>query len=61
MAVGGDLRLPAVEGPRSRMLRFTNWYVGKLHIAAHVLWGNLQAGRPGGVTASTRVPALTHG
>ena len=91
MAVGGDLRIPAVEGPRSPLLRFLNWYTGKVHvaarrdpvvtrafhrvanlvappptllhprIAAHVLWGNLQAARPSRSTVSTRVPALTHG
>ena len=32
---GNDLRFPGVEGPRSRMTRFINWYVGKLHRAAH--------------------------
>jgi 2-polyprenyl-6-methoxyphenol hydroxylase-like FAD-dependent oxidoreductase len=34
MAVGGDLRYPAVEGPRTAMGNFINWYLGKLHIAA---------------------------
>jgi 2-polyprenyl-6-methoxyphenol hydroxylase-like FAD-dependent oxidoreductase len=34
-AVGNDLRFPAVEGTRTRMTRFVNWYVGKLHHAAH--------------------------
>jgi 2-polyprenyl-6-methoxyphenol hydroxylase-like FAD-dependent oxidoreductase len=34
-AVGNDLRFPDVEGPRTRMTRFVNWYVGKLHHAAH--------------------------
>jgi 2-polyprenyl-6-methoxyphenol hydroxylase-like FAD-dependent oxidoreductase len=34
IAVGSDLRLPAVEGPRSPMVRFINWYVGKVHVAA---------------------------
>jgi hypothetical protein len=34
-AVGNDLRFPAVEGPRTHMTRFINWYVGKLHHAAH--------------------------
>lgn len=34
MAVGGDLRYPDVEGPRSAMGNFVNWYLGKLHIAA---------------------------
>jgi len=40
IAVGNDLRHPRVEGPRPAMLRFINWYVGKLHLAAirdHVL------------------------
>jgi 2-polyprenyl-6-methoxyphenol hydroxylase-like FAD-dependent oxidoreductase len=34
MAVGGDLRYPGVEGPRTAMGNFVNWYLGKLHIAA---------------------------
>ena len=34
MAVGGDLRYEDVEGPRSGMVKFVNWYIGKLHIAA---------------------------
>ncbi len=34
-AVGNDLRFPAVEGTRTGMTRFVNWYVGKLHHAAH--------------------------
>ena len=34
VAVGGDLRFPDVEGPRSPMVRFINWYIGKLHVAA---------------------------
>lgn len=34
MAVGGDLRYPAVEGPRTTMGNFVNWYLGKLHITA---------------------------
>jgi 2-polyprenyl-6-methoxyphenol hydroxylase-like FAD-dependent oxidoreductase len=33
-AVGNDLRFPGVEGPRTPMLRFVNWYIGKLHHAA---------------------------
>lgn len=33
-AVGNDLRFPEVEGPRSKMTRFVNWYVGRLHHAA---------------------------
>lgn len=34
VAVGNDLQLPHVEGARTRMDRFINWYIGKLHIAA---------------------------
>ena len=34
MAVGGDLRYDAVEGTRTGMVKFINWYLGKLHIAA---------------------------
>jgi 2-polyprenyl-6-methoxyphenol hydroxylase-like FAD-dependent oxidoreductase len=34
-AVGNDLGFPEVEGPRTPMVRFLNWYIGKLHIAAH--------------------------
>lgn len=34
-AVGNDLRFPEVEGPRSPMTRFVNWYIEKLHHAAH--------------------------
>ncbi|HJU41282.1 MAG TPA: FAD-dependent oxidoreductase [Vicinamibacterales bacterium] len=34
MAVGGDLRYPTVEGPRTAMGNFVNWYLGKLHIAS---------------------------
>jgi hypothetical protein len=34
MAVGGDLRYDGVDGERSAMLKFVNWYIGKLHIAA---------------------------
>ena len=34
MAVGGDLRYQGVEGTRSAMVKFVNWYIGKLHIAA---------------------------
>jgi 2-polyprenyl-6-methoxyphenol hydroxylase-like FAD-dependent oxidoreductase len=34
-AVGNDLRFPEVEGPRTPMVRFINWYIGKLHISAH--------------------------
>lgn len=35
IAVGNDLRYPHVEGPRTMMGRFVNWYISKLHIAAH--------------------------
>ncbi len=34
MAVGGDLRYDDVEGRRTGMVKFVNWYIGKLHIAA---------------------------
>jgi 2-polyprenyl-6-methoxyphenol hydroxylase-like FAD-dependent oxidoreductase len=34
-AVGTDLGFPGVEGPRTPMVRFFNWYIGKLHVAAH--------------------------
>ena len=34
MAVGGDLRYAEVEGERNGMVKFVNWYIGKLHIAA---------------------------
>ncbi|HMO59574.1 MAG TPA: FAD-dependent monooxygenase [Roseiflexaceae bacterium] len=34
-AVGNDLRLPAIEGPRTLMTRFINWYITRLHRAAH--------------------------
>ena len=34
IAVGNDLRHPKVEGPRSPKVRFINWYIGKLHMAA---------------------------
>ena len=34
MAVGGDLRYDEVEGERTGMVKFVNWYIGKLHIAA---------------------------
>jgi 2-polyprenyl-6-methoxyphenol hydroxylase-like FAD-dependent oxidoreductase len=34
-AVGNDLGYSEVEGPRTPMVRFLNWYIGKLHIAAH--------------------------
>lgn len=34
IAVGADLRYPQVQGPRSPMVNFINWYVAKLHVAA---------------------------
>lgn len=34
IAVGNDLRHPRVKGPRSAKIRFINWYIGKLHVAA---------------------------
>jgi 2-polyprenyl-6-methoxyphenol hydroxylase-like FAD-dependent oxidoreductase len=34
MAVGGDLRYEDVDGARNGMVKFVNWYIGKLHIAA---------------------------
>jgi hypothetical protein len=34
IAVGNDLRHPMVSGPRSPKVRFINWYIGRLHMAA---------------------------
>ena len=34
IAVGNDLRHPKVQGPRPLKVRFINWYIGKLHLAA---------------------------
>jgi hypothetical protein len=34
IAVGNDLRHPQVTGPRSPKVRFINWYIGRLHMAA---------------------------
>ena len=34
MAVGGDLRYDDVDGERTGMGKFVNWYIGKVHIAA---------------------------
>ncbi|MCL4868710.1 MAG: FAD-dependent monooxygenase [Anaerolineae bacterium] len=34
LAAESDLRIPEVEGPRSPMLRLSNWYVSKLNQAA---------------------------
>jgi 2-polyprenyl-6-methoxyphenol hydroxylase-like FAD-dependent oxidoreductase len=33
-AVGTDLSFPGVEGEHTPLIRFLNWYVGKLHVAA---------------------------
>jgi 2-polyprenyl-6-methoxyphenol hydroxylase-like FAD-dependent oxidoreductase len=33
-AVGTDLSFSEIEGPRSPMVRFLNWYISKLHVAA---------------------------
>jgi 2-polyprenyl-6-methoxyphenol hydroxylase-like FAD-dependent oxidoreductase len=35
MAVGNDLRMPEVVGPRNAGVKFINWYISKLHRAAH--------------------------
>jgi 2-polyprenyl-6-methoxyphenol hydroxylase-like FAD-dependent oxidoreductase len=34
IAVGNDLRHPRIRGERAPMLRFLNWYIGRLHLAA---------------------------
>jgi 2-polyprenyl-6-methoxyphenol hydroxylase-like FAD-dependent oxidoreductase len=34
IAVGNDLRHPQVQGVRTPKVRFINWYIGKLHMAA---------------------------
>jgi 2-polyprenyl-6-methoxyphenol hydroxylase-like FAD-dependent oxidoreductase len=34
IAVGNDLRHPKVQGARPAKVRFINWYIGKLHMAA---------------------------
>jgi 2-polyprenyl-6-methoxyphenol hydroxylase-like FAD-dependent oxidoreductase len=34
IAVGEDLRYPEVDAPRSLGVRFINWYIGKVHLAA---------------------------
>ena len=34
IAVGNDLRHPQVAGPRPAKVKFINWYIGKLHMAA---------------------------
>ena len=36
LAVGNDLAYPEVEGQRTIMMRFLNWYMGKLQVAAHM-------------------------
>ncbi len=33
-AVGNDLRFPEIEGPRTAMTKFVNWYLAKLHHVA---------------------------
>ncbi len=35
IAVGNDLRMPETTGPRTMGVRIINWYVSKLHRAAH--------------------------
>ena len=35
IAVGNDLRMPETTGPRNAGVSFINWYMGKLHKAAH--------------------------
>src|ERR1700728_390602 len=35
IAVGNDLRIPETVGPRSNAVNFINWYLSKLHKAAH--------------------------
>ena len=35
IAVGGDLRMPETIGQRSAGVKFINWYIAKLHRAAH--------------------------
>jgi 2-polyprenyl-6-methoxyphenol hydroxylase-like FAD-dependent oxidoreductase len=34
IAAGNDLRMPGVTGSRTPLVRFLNWYVAKLHVAA---------------------------
>ena len=36
IAVGNDLRMPETIGPRNAGVAFVNWYMSKLHKAAHV-------------------------
>lgn len=35
IAVGNDLRMPETVGPRNAGVNFVNWYMSKLHRAAH--------------------------
>lgn len=35
IAVGADLRMPEAVGPRNAAINFLNWYMSKLHKAAH--------------------------
>jgi 2-polyprenyl-6-methoxyphenol hydroxylase-like FAD-dependent oxidoreductase len=35
IVVGGDLRIPGTTGPRNAAVNFVNWYMAKLHKAAH--------------------------
>jgi flavin-dependent dehydrogenase len=35
IAVGNDLRIPETIGPRNAGVKFINWYMAKLHKAAH--------------------------
>jgi flavin-dependent dehydrogenase len=35
IVVGGDLRIPETIGPRNAGVSFVNWYMSKLHRAAH--------------------------
>jgi 2-polyprenyl-6-methoxyphenol hydroxylase-like FAD-dependent oxidoreductase len=35
IAVGNDLRMPEAVGPRTAGVKFINWYMAKLHRAAH--------------------------
>ena len=35
IAVGNDLQMPETVGPRNQGVRLVNWYVAKLHRAAH--------------------------
>ena len=35
IAVGNDLRMPEATGKRTPMVNFVNWYMSKLHKAAH--------------------------